>query len=162
MQIITPCLWFDSNAEEAVTFYTSIFKDSKIGKVARYGEAGFEFHGKPPGSVMSIEFELAGQKFTALNGGPVFQFNEALSFQVGCDTQEEIDSYWDQLTAGGDPAAQQCCWLKDKFGLSWQIVPNILAEMLSDAGGRASDKVMGVLLQMKKPEIEKLKEACAG
>src|SRR5262245_24554029 len=126
MQKITPCLWFDSSAEEAARFYTSIFKNSKIGKIARYGEAGREIHGRPAGSVMTVEFEIDGQTFTALNGGPIFKFNEAISFQVMCETQDEIDSYWEKLSQGGDNAAQQCGWLKDKYGLSWQIVPTVL------------------------------------
>jgi predicted 3-demethylubiquinone-9 3-methyltransferase (glyoxalase superfamily) len=130
MQKITPCLWFDSNAEAAVNFYTSIFKNSRIGMVSRYGEAGHEIHGKPAGSVLTIEFELNGQAFTALNGGPTFKFNEAVSFQVGCESQEEIDYYWGKLSEDGDKNAQQCGWLKDKFGVSWQIVPNVLGTML--------------------------------
>ena len=121
MKKITPCLWFDSNAEEAVNFYVSIFKNSGICKVARYGEAGHEIHGRTAGTVMTIEFELNGQTFTALNGGPYFKFNEAISFQVYCDTQEEIDHYWDKLSAGGDEKAQQCGWLKDKFGFHGRL-----------------------------------------
>jgi predicted 3-demethylubiquinone-9 3-methyltransferase (glyoxalase superfamily) len=157
MQNIVPCLWFDSNAEEAVNFYTSIFKDSKIGRVSRYTEAGKEIHGKPAGSVLTMEFELNGRPFTALNGGPVFKFNEAVSFQVRCETQEEIDYYWEKLTAGGDPNAQQCGWLKDKFGLSWQIVPAILDQLMSDA--KKSERVMAVLFNMKKLDIQGLKQA---
>ncbi|HET7110500.1 MAG TPA: VOC family protein, partial [Gemmatimonadales bacterium] len=120
---IAPCLWFDDQAEDAAAFYISIFPNSKIVSVARYGEAGKETHGRPPGSVMVVEFELNGQPFTALNGGPVFTFNEAVSFQLYCETQEELDRYWEKLGAGGDPKAQVCGWLKDKFGLSWQVVP---------------------------------------
>ncbi|MCA9428028.1 MAG: VOC family protein [Candidatus Omnitrophica bacterium] len=160
MQSITPCLWFDNNAEEAVNFYASIFEDLKILKVSRFGEAGFELHGKKPGTAMTIEFELKGQKFTALNGGPMFKFTEAISFQVGCDTQEEIDRYWDKLSEGGDPSAQQCGWLKDKFGLSWQIVPNVLGDLMT--GSDAQERVMEALLQMKKLDIEALKKAHAG
>ncbi len=119
VQGITPCLWFDDQAEAAVGLYTGIFKNSRITQTARYGEAGKEIHGRPPGSVMTIAFELDGQGFTALNGGPVFRFTEAVSFQVNCDSQQEVDRYWDLLSAGGDPAAQQCGWLKDRFGLSW-------------------------------------------
>jgi predicted 3-demethylubiquinone-9 3-methyltransferase (glyoxalase superfamily) len=159
MQKITPCLWFDSNAEEAAKFYTSVFKDSKIGKIARYGEAGREVHGRPAGSVMTVEFEINGQTFTALNGGPVFKFNEAVSFQVMCKTQAEIDDYWDKLSQGGDPEAQQCGWLKDKYGLSWQIVPTILAELMTDQDSQVSDNVMEALLKMKKLDIEALKRA---
>jgi len=153
MQQITPCLWFDSNAEEAVRFYTSIFKKSKIGKIARYGEAGYEIHGRRAGTVMTIGFELNGQTFTALNGGPVFKFNEAISFQVLCKTQKEIDYYWSKLSKGGDEKAQQCGWLKDKYGVSWQIVPTVLGEMLQDKDARISDNVMKALLQMKKLDI---------
>ena len=155
MQKITPCLWFDSNAEEAARFYTSIFKNSKIGKIARYGEAGREIHGRPAGSVMTVEFEIAGQTFTALNGGPIFKFNEAISFQVMCETQDEIDSYWEKLSQGGDKAAQQCGWLKDKYGLSWQIMPKVLGELMTKNG----EKVMGALLKMKKLDIKALKQA---
>ncbi len=159
MQTITPCLWFDSNAEEAAKFYTSVFKNSKIGRIARYGEAGREIHGRPAGSVMTVEFEINGQTFTALNGGPVFKFNEAVSFQVMCETQDEIDAYWEKLSQGGDKAAQQCGWLKDKFGLSWQIVPTILAELMTSKDAKVSDKVMEALLQMKKLDIKGLKAA---
>jgi predicted 3-demethylubiquinone-9 3-methyltransferase (glyoxalase superfamily) len=159
MQKITPCLWFDSNAEEAVNFYTSIFKNSKIGNISRYGEAGYEFHGKPAGTVMTMEFELNGQVFTALNDGPMFKFNEAISFQVSCESQEEVDYYWGKLSEGGDEKAQQCGWLKDKYGLSWQIVPTVLVEMLQDKDTEKSERVMTALLQMKKIGIERLKEA---
>jgi predicted 3-demethylubiquinone-9 3-methyltransferase (glyoxalase superfamily) len=159
MQKITPCLWFDSNAEEAVYFYTSVFKNSKIGNISRYGEAGHEIHGKPAGTVLTIEFELDGQAFTALNGGPMFKFNEAVSFQVGCESQQEIDYYWDKLSAGGDKKAQQCGWLKDKYGLSWQIVPNVLSVMLRDQDAKKSERVMKALLQMKKLDIKTLKQA---
>ena len=159
MQRITPCLWFDSNAEEAVNFYTAIFRNSKIGKVSRYGEAGREIHGKPAGTVMTIEFELHGQAFTALNGGPVFKFNEAISFQVHCDSQEEVDYYWERLSEGGEEKAQQCGWLKDKYGVSWQIVPNVLGELLQDKNARKSESVMKALLQMRKLDINALKQA---
>jgi predicted 3-demethylubiquinone-9 3-methyltransferase (glyoxalase superfamily) len=159
MQPITPCLWFDNNAEEAAKFYTSVFKNSKIGNIARYGEAGYEFHGKPPGTVMTIEFEINGQKFTALNGGPIFQFNEAVSFQVHCESQQEIDHYWDKLSAGGDENAQRCGWLKDKFGLSWQIVPTVLPKLLADKNTAKSQNVMNALLQMGKLDIGRLQQA---
>ena len=159
MQKIIPCLWFDDNAEEAVKFYTSIFKTSKIRKIARYGEEGYEIHGKPAGTVMTIEFELNGQTFTALNGGPVFKFNEAISFQVYCKSQKEIDYYWAKLSKGGEEKAQQCGWLKDKYGVSWQIVPAVLGEMLQDKDEEVSDRVMKALLQMKKLDIKKLKQA---
>ena len=160
MQKITPCLWFDDNAEEAVNFYTSVFKNSKIKAVTRYGEAGFEIHGKPAGSVLTVAFELNGQEFTALNGGPVFKFNEAVSFQVNCETQEDVDYYWAKLSDGGDKSAQQCGWLKDKYGVSWQIVPTILSELMSDP--KKSEKVMKALLQMKKLDIKGLKQASEG
>jgi predicted 3-demethylubiquinone-9 3-methyltransferase (glyoxalase superfamily) len=159
MKNITPCLWFDGEAEEASRFYTSIFKNSKIGSIARYGEAGYEFHQKPPGTVMTIEFELDGKSFTALNGGPMFKFNEAVSFQVLCETQEEVDYYWAKLSEGGDKNSQQCGWLKDKFGLSWQIVPTALTEMLKDKDAKKSQRVMSAVLQMSKIDIAKLKEA---
>ena len=159
MQKITPCLWFDSNAEEAAKFYTSIFKNSKIGKISRYGKEGYEIHGKPAGTVLTIEFELNGQTFTALNGGPMFKFNEAISFQVSCESQEELDYYWEKLSEGGDEKAQQCGWLKDKYGVSWQIVPVILGEMLQDKDPAKSERVMKALLQMKKLDIKTLKQA---
>src|ERR1700754_1086327 len=132
IQPIVPCLWFDHEAEEAARFYVGIFKHSKIVRTVHYGHAGQEVHGREPGSVMTVEFELGGQAFTALNGGPHFKFNEAISLQVMCETQDEIDDYWEKLGAGGDPQAQQCGWLKDKYGLSWQIVPSIMAEMFED------------------------------
>jgi predicted 3-demethylubiquinone-9 3-methyltransferase (glyoxalase superfamily) len=162
IQKITPCLWFDDQAEEAVEFYTSVFRNSKIVKVARYGEAGREIHGKPAGTVMTVVFELDGQAFTALNGGPIFKFNEAISFQVFCDTQEEVDYYWDKLSEGGDEKAQQCGWLKDKYGLSWQVVPRVLPEMLTDSDSQKSGRVMKAILQMKKLEIDELTRAYAG
>jgi predicted 3-demethylubiquinone-9 3-methyltransferase (glyoxalase superfamily) len=162
MKPIAPCLWFDDQAEEAAKFYTSIFPNSKTGHIDRYGEAGKEIHQKPVGSVMAIEFELNGQGFTGLNGGPMFQFTEAISFQVGCETQEEVDHYWSKLSEGGDPNAQQCGWLKDKFGVSWQIVPNVLHQLLRDKDPAKSQRVMTALLQMKKLEIDALKKAHAG
>jgi predicted 3-demethylubiquinone-9 3-methyltransferase (glyoxalase superfamily) len=159
MQKITPCLWFDSNAEEAVNFYSSIFKNSKIGNISRYGEAGREIHGKPAGSVLTMEFELDGQAFTALNGGPLFKFNEAISFQVSCESQEEVDYYWGKLSEGGDKQAQQCGWLKDRYGVSWQIVPTVLGKMLQAKDAKKSESVMKALLQMKKLDIQGLKQA---
>lgn len=159
MQAITPCLWFDSEAEEAARFYTSIFKNSRIGKIARYGKEGFDIHGRPEGTVMTVEFEINGQTFTALNGGPVFKFNEAISLQVHCDSQEELDLYWEKLSAGGDKNAQQCGWLKDKYGLSWQIVPAILPRLITDADAAKSERVMKALLQMKKLDIKRLQQA---
>ncbi len=162
IQTITPCLWFDTQAEEAVQFYTSVFKNSKVVKVSRYGEAGREIHGKAPGTVMVVAFELDGQTFTALNGGPLFKFNEAISLQVNCDNQEQVDYYWEKLSAGGDKRAQQCGWLKDKFGLSWQIVPRVLVEMVSDPDLEKSARAMTAMLQMKKLDIAELKRAYAG
>jgi predicted 3-demethylubiquinone-9 3-methyltransferase (glyoxalase superfamily) len=162
IQKITACLWFDDQAEEAVGFYTSIFKNSRILGMSRYGEEGREIHGKPAGTVMTVAFELEGQAFTALNGGPIFKFNEAISLQVGCETQQEVDDYWEKLSEGGDPKAQQCGWLKDRYGLSWQIVPRILDEMMSGPTSEKSERVMKAMLQMKKIEIDALKRAYAG
>jgi predicted 3-demethylubiquinone-9 3-methyltransferase (glyoxalase superfamily) len=159
IQKITPWLWFDDQAEEAAKFYTEIFKNSKIKKISRYGKEGYEIHRKREGSVMTVEFELDGQPFTALNGGPIFKFNEAISFQVDCATQEEVDYYWENLSEGGDENAQQCGWLKDKYGLSWQIVPRPLLEMLNDPDAKKSQRVMAAMLKMKKIEIETLKRA---
>lgn len=161
-QPITPCLWFDNQAEEAARYYTGIFKNSKIGTIARYGEAGHEVHGRPAGTVMTVAFELNGQPFTALNGGPLFKFNEAISFQIMCQTQEEVDHYWNRLTAGGDKQAQQCGWLKDKFGVSWQVVPTVLAEMMSDPDKEKAGRAMEALLQMKKLDIAELERAFEG
>jgi predicted 3-demethylubiquinone-9 3-methyltransferase (glyoxalase superfamily) len=162
LQRIIPCLWFDNQAEEAAQFYTRIFKNSKITQISRYGKAGQEMHGQKPGSVMVVAFELDGHNFTALNGGPVFKFNEAVSFQVQCDTQEEIDDYWSNLSAGGDPSAQQCGWLKDKYGVSWQIVPRIMGELMTSGEAAASDRVMTAMLKMKKIDLTALKQAFAG
>jgi predicted 3-demethylubiquinone-9 3-methyltransferase (glyoxalase superfamily) len=162
VQPIAPCLWFDSQAEEAARYYTGIFKKSKIGKISRYTEAGREVHGRPAGSVMTVEFELNGQPFTALNGGPLFKFNEAVSFQIMCQTQEEVDHYWNRLTEGGDKQAQQCGWLKDKYGVSWQVVPTVLAELMSDADKEKAGRAMEALLQMKKLDIAELKRAFEG
>jgi predicted 3-demethylubiquinone-9 3-methyltransferase (glyoxalase superfamily) len=162
IQKITPCLWFDDQAEAAVEFYTAIFRNSRIVEVARYGEAGREIHGKPAGTVMTVAFQLEGQAFTALNGGPMFKFNEAISFQVSCKTQEDVDHYWEKLSAGGDVEAQQCGWLKDKYGVSWQIVPGVLVEMITDPDSAKSQRVMGAMLQMKKIDIDGLRRAYAG
>lgn len=162
LQRIAPCLWFDDQAEEAAQYYVSIFKNSRIRDVGRYGEAGQEIHGRPPGSVMIVEFELDGQRFTALNGGPLFQFNEAISLQIACETQDEVNYYWEKLTEGGDEKAQQCGWLKDKFGLSWQVVPTIVAELLRDSTSEKSQRAMAAMLRMKKPDIEEMKRAYAG
>ncbi len=152
---IVPSLWFDSEAEDAAKFYCEIFPNSRITHVAHYGKAGFEIHRRPAGSVMSVVFELAGQKFTAINGGPLFKFNEAVSFQVMCDTQAEIDHYWNKLTAGGDPKAQQCGWLKDRFGLSWQVIPRRMPDFSTPAGQR----MMSTFLTMKKIDIAALERA---
>jgi predicted 3-demethylubiquinone-9 3-methyltransferase (glyoxalase superfamily) len=157
MQRITPFLWFDDKAEEAAAFYTSIFKNSKIGTVARYGDAGAEVSGRPKGTVMTVSFQLDGQEFVALNGGPQFKFTEAVSFVVNCQTQEEVDEYWKKLSDGGQEV--QCGWLKDKYGLSWQIVPTILSEMVSDPDPKKADRVMKAMLQMKKIDIKALKQA---
>jgi predicted 3-demethylubiquinone-9 3-methyltransferase (glyoxalase superfamily) len=159
---IAPCLWFDHQAEEAAKFYVSIFKNSKIVSTSRYGKAGCEVHHQPAGSVMAVAFELDGQPFTALNGGPAFTFNEAVSLQVDCDTQEEVDYYWEKLSRDGDVRAQQCGWLKDKFGLSWQIVPTVLPELLKDHESPKAQRAMGAMLRMKKIDIGELERAAAG
>jgi predicted 3-demethylubiquinone-9 3-methyltransferase (glyoxalase superfamily) len=162
MQKISPCLWFDNNAEDAVQFYVSIFKNAKVGNVTRYGKEGYEIHKKKEGTVMTIDFEIEGQKFLALNGGPIFKFNEAISFQVYCDTQEEIDYYWENLTEGGDKNAQVCGWLKDKFGVSWQVVPLVLIKMLQDKDSNKTERVMKAMLQMHKLDINALTKAYQG
>ena len=162
MQKVTPCLWFDSQAEEAVKFYVSIFKNSKIGTVTRYGEAGAEASGMPKGTVMTVTFQLEGQEFMAFNGGPVFKFNEVISLIVNCETQEELDRFWEKLSEEGDEKAQQCGWLKDKYGLSWQIVPAALGEMLQDKDPRKTEDVMKALLQMKKIDMKALEQAYEG
>ncbi len=162
IQKITPCLWFDDQAEEAAKFYTAIFRNSRIVQIFRYGEAGYEVHGRAAGTVMTVAFELDGQEFIALNGGPVFKFNEAVSFQVNCKTQEEVDYYWDRLSEGGDEQAQQCGWLKDRYGVSWQVVPIALFEMLTSPEHDKSQRAMAAMLQMKKLDIEKLWRAYAG
>jgi predicted 3-demethylubiquinone-9 3-methyltransferase (glyoxalase superfamily) len=162
VQRIAPCLWFDDQAEEAATLYTAVFRNSKIRKIARYAEAGHEIHKRPAGSVMIVEFELDGQTFTALNGGPVFKFNEAISFQVYCGTQEEVDYDWEEMSKDGGEKAQQCGWLKDKYGVSWQVVPTILPEMMSDATSEKSQRAFEAMLQMKKLDIEGLQRAYAG
>lgn len=162
IQKIAPCLWFDSEAEDAAKYYTSIFKNSKITEVAYYSEVGKEFHGKAAGTVMTVAFELDGHQFTALNGGPIFKFNDAISFQVNCDTQEELDYFWEKLGAGGDPEAQQCGWLKDKFGVSWQVVPTILPELLNDPDKAKGERTMAATLKMKKLDIAALRKAHGG
>ena len=161
-QRIAPCLWFDRQAEEAANLYVSVFANSRILRVSRYTEAGKEVHKQSPGSVMTVEFELDGQLFTALNGGPDFKFNEAVSFQVLCRNQEEIDHYWNKLSSGGDAKAQQCGWLKDKFGVSWQIVPVVVQEMLAGTPDAKSERVMKALMQMKKLDVAALRRAYDG
>jgi predicted 3-demethylubiquinone-9 3-methyltransferase (glyoxalase superfamily) len=157
MQKITPCLWFDSQAEEAANFYVSIFKNSKVGTIARYGDAGAQVSGRPKGSVMTVTFQLEGQEFMALNGGPQFKFTEAISLMVNCKTQEELDEMWEKLSAGGEKSV--CGWLKDKYGLSWQIVPTVLSEMFQEKDAEKTERVMKALLQMTKLDMKKLKEA---
>ncbi|HEU4748391.1 MAG TPA: VOC family protein [Gemmatimonadaceae bacterium] len=161
-QRISPCLWFADEAEEAARYYTIIFKNSRITDITRYSDAGVEIHGRPPGSVMVVAFELDGQTFTALNGGPVFKFNEAISLQVFCASQEEIDYYWEKLKAGGDPKAQQCGWLKDRFGLSWQVVPDFMGEMFKDENSQETARAMDAMLKMKKIDIAALRRAYEG
>src|SRR5437879_2458338 len=157
MQKITPFLWFDDKAEEGVKFYVSIFTNSKIGSITRYGDEGAEVSGRPKGTVMTVTFQLEGQEFMALNGGPHFKFTEAISLLVNCKTQEEVDELWEKLSEGGEKG--QCGWLKDKYGLSWQIVPTVLGEMLQDKDARKSERVMNALLKMNKIEINALKQA---
>lgn len=161
MQKITPFLWFDGRAEEAARYYVSIFPNSRIVQVLHYGEAGKEQHGQTPGSVMTVSFELDGQPFTALNGGPTFTFTPAVSFVVDCATQDEVDHYWTRLGAGGDPAAQQCGWLADRYGLTWQIVPKQLIELLGGPDPAASGRVMQAMMPMKKLDIAVLERAAA-
>jgi len=156
------CLWFDKQGEEAARFYTGIFKNSRIVRIARYGEAGVEVHGRTPGSVMTVEFVLDGQPFTALNGGPNFKFNEAISLEVHCESQDEIDYYWEKLGAGGDPKAQQCGWLKDKYGVSWQVFPELMIEMLLDEKSEKSQRAFAAMLNMKRIDIAALKKAYDG
>lgn len=159
---IQPCLWFDTQAEEAAAFYTGIFPDSNLSAVSRYAEAGREQHGKTPGSVMSVSFELLGQPFLALNGGPHFKFTKAVSLMVLCDTQDEIDRYWSALSQGGDPAAQQCGWLKDRYGVSWQITPSMFADWISAPDRAAVERYMSAMMPMKKLDIARLQQAFDG
>jgi predicted 3-demethylubiquinone-9 3-methyltransferase (glyoxalase superfamily) len=162
VQKITPCLWFDTQAEEAARFYVSVFTNSRVGAITRFGKQGFEIHGRPEGSVMTVTFVLEGQEFTALNGGPHFRFTEAVSLMVMCDTQAEVDHFWDRLGAGGDPAAQQCGWLKDRYGLSWQIVPRALLEMYQSGVSERSERVMQAMMQMSKLDLAALQSAWEG
>jgi predicted 3-demethylubiquinone-9 3-methyltransferase (glyoxalase superfamily) len=157
MQKITACLWFNDQAEEAMRFYVSVFKNSKVGRVTRYGEAGAKVSGRPKGSVMTATFEIEGQEFMALNGGPHFTLSEAVSFIVKCDTQDEIDTFWEKLSEGGEKGV--CGWLKDKFGLSWQIIPTVLSDMMQDKDANKTNRVMQAILQMKKLDIARLQEA---
>ncbi|HEY2526526.1 MAG TPA: VOC family protein [Xanthobacteraceae bacterium] len=159
-QKIAPCLWFNTEAEEAASFYTAVFENSRIKRISRYGNAGHEVHGKEPGSVMVVEFEIEGQTFVALNGGPQFKFDEAVSFQVFCDSQDEIDYFWRRLSEGGKEGP--CGWLKDKFGLSWQIVPSVIPQMMGDGDKTKADRVMNAVLQMKKFDLKALERAYAG
>ncbi|PYN83110.1 MAG: hypothetical protein DMD96_03470 [Candidatus Rokuibacteriota bacterium] len=160
IQRITPFLWFDDQAEAAANFYVSIFKISKIGSITRYDEEAAKAAGRPKGSVMTVAFDLDGQGFTALNGGPLFKFTEAISLVVNCQTQEEVDHFWEKLSAGGEEV--QCGWLKDRFGVSWQVVPTVLVEMLQDKDPEKSKRVMAAMLKMKKIDIEPLKKAYEG
>lgn len=160
IQKITPFLWFDNNAEEAAKFYTSIFKNSKIIDITHYGESAAEASGRPKGTVMTIRFELEGQTFMAVNGGSIFKFSPAISFLVSCETQQEVDELWEKLSEGGE--VEQCGWLKDKFGVSWQIVPHVLGEMMQHKDAEKSEKVMKALFQMKKIDIQRLQKAYAG
>jgi predicted 3-demethylubiquinone-9 3-methyltransferase (glyoxalase superfamily) len=162
MHRITPNLWFDKQAEEAANFYVSVFKNSTIGRTSRYSEEGFEVHKMPAGTVMTIEFTLDGQNFVALNGGPVFKFTEAVSFIINCESQEEVDHYWNKLSEGGDPKSQMCGWLKDKFGLSWQVVPSVLSKMMTDPDKAKAKRAMHAMLQMKKIDIPALEKAFNG
>ena len=156
-QKITPCLWFDDQAEDAAKFYVSVFKNSKLGEISRYGKEGFEIHGRKAGTVMTAEWEIEGQKFVGLNGGPQFKFSEAISFQIMCEDQKEIDHFWSKLTAGGQEGP--CGWLKDKFGLSWQVVPKELTEMMNDSDSPRSERAMEAMLQMKKIDIKAMQDA---
>jgi predicted 3-demethylubiquinone-9 3-methyltransferase (glyoxalase superfamily) len=161
-QRITPFLWFDNQAEEAVAFYTSIFKNSKVLTTARYTEEASQAAGRPAGSVMVVDFELEGQRFTALNGAPHFKFNEAVSLVVHCQSQEEVDYYWDRLSQDGDPRAQQCGWLKDRFGLSWQVVPDRVTALLTDRDPEKGRRAMAAILTMKKIDVAEVERAAAG
>ncbi len=160
-QRITPCLWIDGQAEEAAKFYVSVFRNSRIGRISRYGKAGHDIHHREPGSVMIAEFEIDGQTFVALNGGPQFRFSEAVSLQINCETQEEVDYYWAKLTGDGGQEGP-CGWLKDKYGLSWQVVPTVIPKMMTDADPAKSDRVMNAVLKMRKLDINKLQQAYEG
>jgi predicted 3-demethylubiquinone-9 3-methyltransferase (glyoxalase superfamily) len=157
MQKITPCLWFDDKAEEAAKFYVSVFKNAKLGHVTRYGDAGSKVSGRPKGSVMTVTFEINGQEFVALNGGPLFKFTEAVSFMVKCGSQQEIDEMWSKLSSGGEEGP--CGWLKDKYGLSWQIVAPEWDEMLRDEDAAKAERAMAAILQMSKPDLQRVQQA---
>jgi predicted 3-demethylubiquinone-9 3-methyltransferase (glyoxalase superfamily) len=159
-QKITPFLWFDTQAEQAAEFYTSIFKNSRIKQINRYGRAGYETHGQEAGMVMTVEFDICGQTFMALNGGLLFEFTEAVSFAIACENQEEIDYFWSKLSEGGEES--RCGWLKDKYGLSWQVVPAVSPQILNDADPAARDRVMDAVLQMKKFDLQRLQQAYEG
>jgi predicted 3-demethylubiquinone-9 3-methyltransferase (glyoxalase superfamily) len=159
---IAPCLWFDTEAEAAARYYIGIFKNSKITAISHYPETGQEIHGKPAGSVLLVAFELNGQSFTALNGGPQFKFSEAISLQVECEDQAEVDYYWEKLSAGGDPSAQQCGWVQDKYGLSWQVVPKVISTMLCDPDAAKAARVFQAIMPMKKIDIAALQRAYEG
>ncbi len=159
IQRITPCLWFDDQAEQAVAFYTTVFSNSRIVNTTRYTKESAQVSGQPEGSILTIAFQLDGQDFTALNGGPIFKFNEAMSLVVNCETQQEVDHYWNQLSEDGDPKAQQCGWLKDRFGVSWQVVPTLLIELLTAPDPDKARKAMAAILEMKKIDVETLRQA---
>lgn len=159
MKKITPCLWFDGQAEDAAKYYVSIFKNSRIQTILRYGSVGQEIHGGKPGAVLMVEFTINGQTFTALNGGPNFKISEAISFQIPCKSQQELDTYWEKLSRGGDKKAQQCGWLKDKYGVSWQVFPEILPKLLRSKNARTADAVMKAMMGMKKIDVQKIQEA---
>ena len=160
MKPITPCLWFDTQAEDAARLYVSLFEDSEIGSISRFGKEGKEIHGKPEGSTMAVSFRLRGQEFLALNGGPQYKFSEAVSFQIFCETQDEIDRLWSQLGEGGEPG--RCGWLKDKFGLSWQVIPTVLGKLLQDPDKAKAGRAMNAMLKMDKLDIAELQRAHAG
>jgi predicted 3-demethylubiquinone-9 3-methyltransferase (glyoxalase superfamily) len=161
VQRIAPCLWFDGQGGQAAEYYISIFPNSRIVKVARFGKAGREITGGEPGAVLTVAFELDGQSFTALNGGPDFKFSEAISLQIFCDSQKEVDYYWEKLSAGGDPKAQQCGWLKDRYGVSWQVIPAAMVDLIGD-GSEGSERAMAALLEMKKLDLAALQRAYSG
>jgi len=159
---IRPCLWFADQGEEAARFYTGIFPNSRILATTHFSEAGIEIHKRPPGSVMTVTFELDGHQFTALNGGPMFTFNEAISLEVHCKSQEEVDYYWERLGEGGDPAARQCGWLKDRYGVSWQVIPTAMEKLFEDPDSPATQRAMNAMLQMEKLDLAELERAYAG